>query len=405
MHSTRLLVSQWCLRIARFGADTILLVAAAAAVPMMIVFLSSDVPGSNDTGLISTAWLIVAGAVAGTTLVSLQRHPTRVLGLVPLGATGCFVLLALAALQQAIAGWLCVLLGVTAGLALVPLLRTAARGRAWLFLAALVAGLVLDRWLFAGAWLWPLAGLAGGGAALAWWALLRDAYDQAIEWIAWPFFRIRGQGPGLASIPRTGPLLVIANHTAWFDPVWLGKVLPRRLTGMLTSVFFDLPVLHFLATKVVHAIRVEQSRYRREAPELAQAIAALDRGEAVLLFPEGQMRKKEEKPLHPFGRGVWHILHERPNTPVVACWIEGGWGSFTSYKDGPPTKHKRFDRWRRIDVAVTGPEVLDHGLLEDHRATRNYLMQKVSEARRCLGLEPLARQELAAAEKSDNLPQ
>lgn len=381
---------------------------------MAFLVVLLGVPESSDVGLerlLPMAWPILAGAVGGTFLVGLQRHPTRVLGLVPLGTTGLFVLLIIAALVEAVPAWSYILFGMTSALTFAPLLRNAAHRRgivalvgasALAFFGLMLAWLISDR-LSAGGWLWLLASLAGIGVAGAWWALLRDAYDQTIEWLFWPLFRVRGDGPGLDKIPRTGPLLVIANHTAWFDPVWLGKVLPRRLTGMLTSVFFDRPGLHFLATKVVHAIRVENSRYRREAPELTEAIARLDRGEAILLFPEGQMRKKEEKPLHPFGRGVWHILHERPQTPVVVCWIEGAWGSFTSYKDGPPTKNKRFDLWRHIDVAVGAPEVLDPALLEDHRATRNYLMRKVSEARHYLGLEPLRPPEVVHSDKSSDV--
>src|SRR5207248_1292392 len=132
--------------------------------------------------------------------------------------------------------------------------------------------------------------------------------------------------------------------------IFLGKLLPRRLIAMLTSDFYDIPILHFLAARVVQCIRVPVSGYRHEAPELAEAVAALDRGECVLVFPEGQMRKREDRPLHRFGRGVWHILRQRPATPVVVCWIEGAWGSSTSYCNGPPAKTKRLDFWRPILV-------------------------------------------------------
>ena len=74
---------------------------------------------------------------------------------------------------------------------------------------------------------------------------------------------------------------------------------------------------------VVGAIRVEEARLRREVPQLHEAIATLDQGEVVLLFPEGSLRRREDRPLKLFGQGVWHILHQRPLTPVVVCWIEG----------------------------------------------------------------------------------
>src|SRR5205823_5497021 len=146
-------------------------------------------------------------------------------------------------------------------------------------------------------------------------------------------------------------------------------------------------ILRWLMVHVVHASRVEASEFRREAPELRQAVAALDRGECVVVFPEGRMRRRDDQLLHRFGQGIWLILRERPNTPVVPCWIEGGWGSYFSYRGGPPTRNKRFDRWRRIDVAVSEPRVLEPAVLEDHRATRVHLMQACLGARQHLGLE------------------
>ena len=123
------------------------------------------------------------------------------------------------------------------------------------------------------------------------------------------------------------------------------------------------------------SIRVQTATFRREAPELDEAIAALDRGQCVVIFPEGRLRRTPELRVRPFGRGVWHILHERPQTPVVVCWIEGGWGSFFSYAGGPPTKNKRLDWWRSIDVAISEPQILGPELLDDVRGTRDHLRE------------------------------
>jgi hypothetical protein len=111
------------------------------------------------------------------------------------------------------------------------------------------------------------------------------------------------------------------------------------------------------------------------------------------------MRKREEQPLSLFGQGVWHILITRPQTPVVVCWIEGGWGSFTSYKGGPPTVNKRFDWWRHVDIGVDRPQIVDADLLADQRGTRTYLMDACLEARKYLGLEPLSLKAPEAAEE------
>jgi 1-acyl-sn-glycerol-3-phosphate acyltransferase len=139
--------------------------------------------------------------------------------------------------------------------------------------------------------------------------------------------------------------------------------------------------------RVVHGIRVEASRFRREAPELKDAVAVLRRGGCLLIFPEARLRRKEETLLRQFGRGVWHVLRECPQTPVVVCWIEGGWGSWASYRGGPPMKGKPLDRGRPIDIGIDPPRVLDGAMLADQRATRAYLMQACLECRRHLGLE------------------
>jgi 1-acyl-sn-glycerol-3-phosphate acyltransferase len=401
--------------------------AMAAVGPLLAIYLghvgeSAQPTAVSDPRLIHIAVLILLGTAAGALLAGVQAHPTRALGLVPFAATGFVVGLVLAGCLQAVPWWLCLWIGAMGGIINVPLfasyqatLPADARGNGiailntagyacMALLALAMFGLV--RLGFAGNLdLWLIIGLAALGAVLAWRWLLRDSFEQVVEFAFWPLYRIRGHGPGLENMPRTGPLLVMANHTAYPDPIWLAKVLPRRLTGMLTSVFFDKPFLRFLGTYVVPTIRVESSRFRREAPELNDAIAALDRGEAVLIFPEGRMRRSLEQPLHQFGRGVWHILKERPKTPVVVCWIEGGWGSFASYTNGPPGKNKPVDRWWPIDVAVSEPQTLDAAMLADHRATRSYLMQRCAETRRYLGLEPLTLKEEASepAEEDDKV--
>jgi len=223
----------------------------------------------------------------------------------------------------------------------------------------------------------------------AWLGFFRPTMEGTIEFLLWPVYRFRSRGPGCKNLPARGPCLVIANHSAWLDPLFMAKVLPPPIIPMMTSKFYDLPVISFLMRRVIGTIRVPEASYRHEAPELKEAIAALDRGECVVIFPEGFLRRKEEQPLRRFGRGIWAILVERPQTPVFACWIEGNWGSYFSYRGGPPTKGKRIDFWTHIDIGIVGPVPIDPALLADHLAVRSYLMHQVSGARVSLGLDAL----------------
>jgi 1-acyl-sn-glycerol-3-phosphate acyltransferase len=247
-----------------------------------------------------------------------------------------------------------------------------------------------------GVYRWLLVGLTVWAAVQAWLTLLRPAVEVTAEPLLSVLCRVRATGPGLAEFPRSGPVLVIANHAAWLDPLYLAKVLPRPVTPMMTARFYNLPVLRPVLRHVIRVIVVPEMPLRREAPEVHEAIAALDAGRVVVIFPEGYLRRKEEPILRRFGQGVWQMLQARPQTPVVACWIEGAWGGYTSYHNGPPTKNKKIDVRRPIGIGLSAPEVVPADVLADHLPARVYLMNRVLEARKHLGLPPVPPVELPA---------
>jgi 1-acyl-sn-glycerol-3-phosphate acyltransferase len=351
---------------------------------------------------------IMAGFGLGALLAGLVSHPRRVQGLVPLGAVGLAASLALAAVSLEPDAILLVTLGGMTGLINVPLASTYqadlpadARGNGMAvrnfadYLAVALATLMLA--ILAGpsavsptTQMLLLAGVAALAALFAAWCFRRPAAELALAGVVLVLYRVRAAGPGLDAFPRRGPVLVIANHCAWLDPLWLGKVLPRSLIVMMTSRFFDLPVLRWMMVYLAGAIRVQAGKFRRDVPELRAAIAALDRGECLLVFPEGAMRRRDDLPLRMFGQGVWHILRERPTTPIVVCWIEGGWRSYFSYYNGPPTRNKPMDLRRPIQIAVGVPQWLAPDVLADQRTTRLALMRECLQMRRYLGLEPHA---------------
>jgi 1-acyl-sn-glycerol-3-phosphate acyltransferase len=352
--------------------------------------------------------LVCVGLALGCGLAAIQGHPRRSLGLVTLGLTGLALAQALTALtnEGGIApAFPSLLLGLMGGLISVPLRATYlaavpadARGNATAVmnlviyvLTTIVAALMvlfIQSGLLAStqAQLWFLTLVTVLAAAASWRVLLAQTLELLVEWILAPIHRIHAHGPGAGCIPLRGPVLILANHSAYFDPFWMAKIIPRRIRPLMLGKFYDVPGIRWLMENVVRAIRVPLVKYRREAPELRQAIEELQSGGCLLLFPEGFLRRKEERLLKLFGQGVWHILREVPETPVVVCWIEGGWGSYCSYKNGPPMKNKKRDFWRRIDIAVEVPQVLPPEILADHRSTRRYLMRACLEARRHLGL-------------------
>ena len=238
-------------------------------------------------------------------------------------------------------------------------------------------------------------------ALWSWATLYRAATEIFFEMPLTVAYAIRCGGPGLFQLPSVGPVLVVANHACWFDPLFVSKALPRPATPMMTARFYSIRFLRPLLKYIFRVIVVPESPMRREAPELKLAIAALDRGECVMLFPEGYLRRKEEIPLRRFGQGVWQILKDRPDTPVVACWVEGGWGAWCSYFNGPPTKNKRMDFRRKMVVGMSVAEPVPADLLGDHLRTRVYLMNRVRAVRVTLCLPDLPAVELPPRGETD----
>jgi 1-acyl-sn-glycerol-3-phosphate acyltransferase len=361
--------------------------------------------GGPDRSVVA---LLVLGLVLGSLLAASQPHPYRELTFVLIGWTGILVALLALALNNRLI-WPCCLLGISSACMILPL-RTflhesvapqgLGRCMAYVNLISAVSLLVLGgisvsvvghnlpealaspdlRTPY-----WILAGCAVVGAILAWRQFLRHALEQLVEMVLWFMYRITAAGPGVAAFPREGPVVVVANHTTMLDPFWIGKVLPRQVTPLMTSLYFDRPVIRCIMSRFVGAIRVPLTSFRREAPELQEAIKAIDQGRVVLIFPEGMIKRREEQLLRPFGQGIWRILRERPDTPVVVCRVEGGWGTLTSYCGGPPFRNKRIDWEKPVAIAVEAPITIKKEILADQRATRNFLMQACLDGRRILG--------------------
>jgi 1-acyl-sn-glycerol-3-phosphate acyltransferase len=367
---------------------------------IMAAELAVFLENAETTAVRDTVAFWAMGFALGALLVSLQPHPRRGAGFVPLAECGCLAALAWAWAGADLPGP-GFTLGIMGGIICMPL-RTAYRvdmpdenlgvGLAIMNTAvsAAVFGCVIAVRNTAHAWHFvALAFSLVVAIAASSRAFMRELIEQVSEILLAIGYRVRAGGPGLSQIPLRGPVLIIGNHAAWFDPLWVGKIVPRPIYPMMTSRFFDKPVLRWLMSRVVQAIRVPEVNFRRDAPELKDAIGVLDRGECLMIFPEGAMRRKEEQPLRQFGQGVWRILQQRPQTPVIACWIEGSWGCYFSYYNGLPTMNKRLDFRRPIDIAFGPLQRMPADLLNDQRAIRSLLMEACSDARRYLGLPPL----------------
>ncbi len=109
-----------------------------------------------------------------------------------------------------------------------------------------------------------------------------DVAKVVVTGIARTLFRFRVVGA--EKVPKTGPLIVAANHISNFDPPLLGIALPRPVAYMAKKELFAMPVIKQLIPRL-HAYPVDREAGGTAA--LRASLRLLKEGRAVGIFPEG----------------------------------------------------------------------------------------------------------------------
>lgn len=92
---------------------------------------------------------------------------------------------------------------------------------------------------------------------------------------------------GTERIPKQGPVIIVANHRSYFDPMVIGMVVAktgRTVRSLGKKEVFDVPVVGSLA-EAMGGIRVDRGTGSDEPLKLAAE--ALDAGDMVAVMPEG----------------------------------------------------------------------------------------------------------------------
>lgn len=134
---------------------------------------------------------------------------------------------------------------------------------------------------------------------------------------------------GRRNVPKTGPLLLMSNHQSHFDPVLIGLASRRYLSYLARRSLFRNRYFRGLIESL-NAIPIDQEGLAKRG--LQDVLAALDRGLAVTIFPEGH--RTFDGNLQPLMPGI-ALLIKRAKVPVVPVGIAGAYHAWPRQRAYP----------------------------------------------------------------------
>jgi 1-acyl-sn-glycerol-3-phosphate acyltransferase len=131
------------------------------------------------------------------------------------------------------------------------------------------------------------------------------------------FFRVRVSGA--ENIPKSGPLIVASNHQAFCDSLFLPLVVSRRVTFVAKAEYFQSWKTRWFF-RAVGQIPMERSGGSASQKALGEALAVLEAGGCIGIYPEGT-RSPDER-LHRGRTGVARLALA-VGCPVVPVGVQG----------------------------------------------------------------------------------
>ncbi|MBI5207958.1 MAG: 1-acyl-sn-glycerol-3-phosphate acyltransferase [Candidatus Firestonebacteria bacterium] len=138
-----------------------------------------------------------------------------------------------------------------------------------------------------------------------------------ISWIICKIF-FRLEVKGIENIPKQGSVLLVSNHVSNMDPIFIPTAVWRRIFNfMAKEELFSNPIIAAYFRKIkMFPIK----RGKGDLKAIKTSIDILNRGELLLMFPEGTRSKTGE--LLPAQPGS-ALIALKSNATIVPAFISG----------------------------------------------------------------------------------
>jgi 1-acyl-sn-glycerol-3-phosphate acyltransferase len=127
-------------------------------------------------------------------------------------------------------------------------------------------------------------------------------------------------------LPGKGPAILVANHNSHLDTLVMMSLLPLKQLSTLRPVaaadyFLKTRAMAWFSLNILRIIPIERNRGTRREDPLTACHEALEKGEILILFPEGSRGAPEE--MTPLKKGIAHLAEKNPSVPVIPVFTHG----------------------------------------------------------------------------------
>lgn len=132
--------------------------------------------------------------------------------------------------------------------------------------------------------------------------------------------RVRGR----ENLPKHFPFILIANHSSHLDTISLLGLFPIQQLPKLRPVaagdYFGRNKFVSAVSKILfNILPIARKKITQDTNPLPLMEAALQSGQALILFPEGTRGSGED--IARFHSGAAHLIEKCPNVPVVPVYL------------------------------------------------------------------------------------
>ncbi|MFY9729556.1 MAG: lysophospholipid acyltransferase family protein [Candidatus Acidiferrales bacterium] len=185
--------------------------------------------------------------------------------------------------------------------------------------------------------------------------------------------KIKVRVEGLENIPP-GVCIFAANHISNVDPLAFVPAIPRRVSVLLKSELFRIPILS-TAMRLAKFVPVDRADKEAAVASVDVALGVLKDGLSLAVYPEGT--RSPDGRLRAFKKGTFALAIEA-GVPIVPVSISGAQhlmrkGEWTMrpgeivVRFGPAVDASQYAMERRMELLARVEELVAAGLPEDQK--------------------------------------